>query len=101
MWMQVIFDLPVGTSMERKNATDFRNYLLDEGFEMEQFSVYFRYCSDKNSAKHLISRIEKNLPPSGSVKILMFTDKQYANIHSYNGPIQGKPKLNPAQLVLF
>ena len=32
MWTMVIFDLPVGTKGERKAATKFRNFLLDQGF---------------------------------------------------------------------
>jgi CRISPR-associated protein Cas2 len=48
MWMIVMFDLPVTTSAERKIATQFRNHLLDNGFEMSQFSVYFRFCGDRS-----------------------------------------------------
>ena len=44
MWMIVMFDLPVGTDKERKRATKFRNFLLDEGFSMSQFSVYLKFC---------------------------------------------------------
>ena len=44
MWMIVMFDLPVGTDKERKKATKFRNFLLDEGFSMSQFSVYLKFC---------------------------------------------------------
>ena len=42
MWMYVMFDLPVVEPDERKSATDFRNFLLDEGFIMAQFSVYYK-----------------------------------------------------------
>ena len=45
MWMLVMFDLPVVEKAERKAATDFRNALLDMGFEMSQFSVYLRLCT--------------------------------------------------------
>src|SRR5690606_17027170 len=40
MWMMAMFDLPVLTKPERKRAADFRKFLLDQGFEMVQFSVY-------------------------------------------------------------
>ena len=42
MWLYVMFDLPVGTKAERRAATRFRQSLLDDGFEMAQFSVYLR-----------------------------------------------------------
>lgn len=45
MWMVVMFDLPVVEKAERKAATEFRNALLDMGFEMSQFSVYMRFCT--------------------------------------------------------
>lgn len=101
MWLQVIFDLPVGTSLERKAATLFRNTLLDLGFEMEQFSVYLRFCADKAQATQLIAAIENNLPPAGSVKMLTFTDKQYENIRSFTGQRIENGKKNPTQLALF
>lgn len=44
MWVMVIFDLPVQTKAQRRAATKFRNFLLDEGFSMSQFSVYMRFC---------------------------------------------------------
>ena len=31
MWILVMFDLPTDTKPQRKAATDFRNFLLDEG----------------------------------------------------------------------
>ena len=48
MWMVVMFDLPVVEKAERKAATDFRNTLLDLGFEMSQFSVYMRFCTGRS-----------------------------------------------------
>jgi CRISPR-associated protein Cas2 len=50
MWIMVIFDLPVGTKVKRRAATNFRNFLLDEGFGMSQFSVYMRFCGGKDQA---------------------------------------------------
>lgn len=34
MWMMVMFDLPVESKVERKIASEFRNFLRDQGFEM-------------------------------------------------------------------
>ena len=57
MWMMVMFDLPVSTKAERKAATGFRNFLLDEGFEMSQFSVYLRFCAGAPQVEARIKRI--------------------------------------------
>ena len=51
MWMMVLFDLPVTEPEERKAATGFRNFLLDQGFEMAQFSVYVRHTSGKEAVE--------------------------------------------------
>lgn len=40
VWIMALFDLPVGTKPERTRATKFREFLLDEGFTMMQFSCY-------------------------------------------------------------
>ena len=97
----VLFDLPVGDRTERADATKFRNFLLDEGFERAQFSVYLRFTSGKEAAAALMRKIEFALPPRGKVDILQFTDKQYENIVSFHGRTKGPQNQNPRQLVLF
>ncbi|MDE7469345.1 MAG: CRISPR-associated endonuclease Cas2, partial [Desulfovibrionaceae bacterium] len=42
MWILVMFDLPTVTREEQKRATEFRNSLLELGFQMMQYSVYIR-----------------------------------------------------------
>ncbi|MGJ3629061.1 type II CRISPR-associated endonuclease Cas1 [Sphingomonas sp. MMS24-JH45] len=37
MWIFVMFDLPVVSKKQARDATKFREFLLDEGFEMSQF----------------------------------------------------------------
>lgn len=101
LWLQVLFDLPVTTKKARKAASDFRHFLLDQGFEMAQYSVYQRICSGKEMAETMANRIEKNLPPAGKVHILTFTDKQYENIRTFRGRGHGKKPKNPDQLTLF
>lgn len=83
MWLFVMFDLPVVTKKERRQATDFRNSLLDLGFEMSQFSVYLKYCASGEKAESIGSRIQHKLPPGGKVDILTITDKQFANMKRF------------------
>lgn len=49
MWILVMFDLPTDTKPQRKAAGDFRNFLLDEGFERSQFSIYARFINGKEA----------------------------------------------------
>jgi len=101
MWMMVLFDLPVIDPEERKLATKFRNFLLDQGFEMAQFSVYIRYTSGKDAVEALTQKVSATIPPNGKVDILQFTDKQYENIVSFRGGGQGEKKQSPDQFLLF
>src|SRR5690606_29721833 len=67
MWLYVMFDLPVGTKTERRQATKFRQFLLDEGFEMAQFSIYLRFAPSKEAAETYVGRVRDSLPPKGKV----------------------------------
>jgi len=101
MWLFVMFDLPVGTKGERKQATGFRNYLLDLGFEMSQFSIYLKYCASTEKAEAAGNQVEKQLPPGGKVDILMITDKQFANMRRFYAKRRVKNDQKPKQLHLF
>jgi CRISPR-associated protein Cas2 len=101
MWMIVLFDLPVVTHEERKTASLFRKKLLDQGFHMSQFSVYYRLLSGKEALDGYIRDIQAQLPPNGKVDILAITDKQYEGIISFSGKKKEKNKQKPSQLLLF
>lgn len=85
MWMIVMFDLPVVTRENRKEYTRFRNYLLDCGFSMSQYSVYLRLVSSKERAERFERKIANQLPDAGRVQIVTITDKQYENIKVFYG----------------
>ncbi len=101
MWIFVMFDLPVASKAQSRAATKFRQFLLDEGFEKSQFSVYARFCSGKEQFEAYMRRIEGNLPAQGEVHVLTFTDRQYENIVRFSSQRRRKPKKNPDQLALF
>lgn len=102
MWLFVMFDLPVGTKNQMKQATKFRNNLLDLGFEMSQFSIYLKHCSSGEKAEAISKRIQKQmLPPGGKVDILIITDKQFANMKRFYSQTQQKTDANVGQLNLF
>ena len=100
LWMLVMFDLPVVEKSDRKAATGFRNFLLDQGFAMAQYSVYYRMLSGKDSARTMEKRIRHNLPEYGSVQIVAITDKQYENIRTFSGKQREKTDKKD-QLLLF
>ena len=101
MWMLVMFDLPVLTKRERREAMKFRKFLLDQGFHMCQFSVYLRFCAGKEQTDVYTRRVRSTLPGAGNVQILYFTDKQYENIVSFDGGRRQPANKNPEQFTLF
>ncbi|MBI3369701.1 MAG: CRISPR-associated endonuclease Cas2 [Burkholderiales bacterium] len=101
MWMVVMFDLPVVEKAERRAATEFRNTLLDLGFEMSQFSVYMRFCTSSTQIDTYCKRVEGALPTGGKVNILQFTDRQYERIIAFHGHTKQPAKKAPDQFDLF
>jgi len=101
MWLMVMFDLPVTTDVSRKAAAAFRGSLLDDGFEMAQYSVYTRLCSGKEQADTHVRRIEAEVPEGGKVDILFFTDKQFERMISFTSGKRRGARKNPDQLAMF
>ena len=80
MRILVFFDLPVKTKQERRKATQFRNFLLKDGFYMIQFSVYARVCNGPDMVELHKQRLKMNIPDEGSIRVLVITEKQYENV---------------------
>ena len=66
--VMALFDLPVLTKPERKRATKFREFLLDEGFTMMQFSCYIRFTAGKEQTETLTRRIGAHVPTPAKSK---------------------------------
>ena len=80
MRMLVFFDLPVKTAANRREATRFRKFLLNDGYHMLQYSVYARVCNGMDSVEKHRARLRANLPDNGAVRMLLITEKQYEAI---------------------
>lgn len=78
MRVLVFFDLPVKRKVDRKAYSTFRKFLIRDGFDMVQFSVYSRLCTCHEMAEKHVKRIRQNIPNKGSVRVMTITDKQYA-----------------------
>lgn len=72
-----MFDLPVASKKDRKEYARFRKYLINDGYDMLQFSVYSRITQNHDDARKHIGRLSGNLPPKGSVRVMQVTEKQY------------------------
>lgn len=102
MRMLVFFDLPVVTKAERRAYTVFRRFLLNDGYDMIQFSVYGRILNGSDAALKHMQRLLSNLPPEGSVRVLTVTEKQFASMKLLVGLLLfQEKKVNASQIALF
>ena len=102
MRMIVFFDLPTITQQNKRDYIHFRKFLLKDGFEMIQFSVYSRIVVGKDGEDLHYKRIRCHLPPKGSIRCLTVTEKQYASIQFLVGKkTRQEEKVGGVQLLLF
>ena len=102
MRMLVFFDLPVVTKPERRAYTQFRKFLLNDGFDMIQFSVYGRILNGRDAEEKHMKRVINNLPPEGSVRVLTVTEKQFGSMKMLVGlPLFQEKAVDATQILLF
>lgn len=101
MWLIVMFDLPVKSKAERKAYTQFRKFLLKDGFDQMQYSIYMRCCPSPENAEVHMKRVSIHVPPEGAIRILQMTDKQFARMRIFEGKKRVKPEKKVTQLEIF
>lgn len=101
MWILVMFDLPTETKKERKAASEFRKYLISDGFTMFQFSIYVRNCASRENTEVHISRVKKHLPDKGKICVISITERQFREILLFEGTNKTQPIPQAIQLELF
>lgn len=102
MRLLVLFDLPVKRKKDRQIYARFRKFLIRDGYDMIQFSVYARICNGQEALEKHVKRLKQNAPPRGSVRYLQLTEKQFTDMKVLTG--EKKPKEDPRfvrQLTLF
>lgn len=82
MRVLVLFDLPMETSKNRRDYTQFRKFLISNGFLMMQKSVYCKLTANDSQAGSVKQMVIENKPPSGVVQLLTITERQYQRIIS-------------------
>ncbi len=102
MRLMVFFDLPTTTRADKRAYTVFRRFLLNDGYDMIQFSVYGRILYGVDAEEKHMKRLMVNLPPAGSVRMLTVTEKQYATMKLLVGmPLFQEKMVNASQIALF
>lgn len=102
-WLMVAFDLPVKEKEERKRANNFRKFLIKDGFQMMQLSVYVRPCVTASRMETHLRRVQKAVPPEGSVRALYITRAQWERSWVIHGKPAKKiaPEDMPEQIMLW
>ena len=100
VWLVAMFDLPVVERSQAKAASQFRNSLLDLGFEMSQYSIYLKHCRSAARGKAVAEKVVSMVPQPGSLHILTITDKQFDRMIRVMS-LDKKRVTQPEQLSLF
>lgn len=102
MRLIVFFDLPVTTKEKKRAYTLFRRFLIQDGYDMVQWSVYGRVVNGNDDAEKHLKRLASNLPKEGSVRCLQVSEKQFSSMKLLVGTRQfQEKKVNDAQILLF
>ncbi len=102
MRILVFFDLPTKSKQDKRNYSHFRKFLINDGYDMLQFSVYSRITRNHDDASKHIRRLRINIPPEGSIRALVVTEKQYAAMYVLLGErTKAENELNMNELLLF
>ncbi len=96
-----MFDLLTDTKSARKQYSQFRIFLLNDGYDMMQYSIYSRHHASEENAQVHIQRVKERLPPDGEVRIVKITDKQFGRIEIFFGKISQPVQVPPEQLEFF
>ena len=102
MRLMVFFDLPTVTKADKRAYVVFRRFLLKDGYDMLQWSVYARIVNGADDVTKHQKRLAANLPRKGAVRCMKVSEKQYAAMEILVGTqtVQ-EEKVGRQQLLLF
>lgn len=101
MRMIVMFDLPVRTKREREIYRKFRKFLIKRGFFSLQYSVYSKIFANCDAAQLEKVAIKKVVPEKGNIRIMIVTEKQYANIEIIIGGKSNQEQVVTEEVLLI
>lgn len=102
MRILVFFDLPTLTKADKRAYTLFRRFLLQDGYDMLQWSVYSRIVNGEDDVKKHQKKLVANLPKKGSVRCMKVSEKQYAAMEILVGTVTvQEEKVSLQQVLLF
>lgn len=80
MRLIVFFDLPMVSKKEIRIYNKFRKWLIANGYNMMQYSIYIKAFNNRDSCVKHIEILKRYVPKQGQIRIMMITERQYAGI---------------------
>lgn len=96
-----MFDLPTKTKAEKRAYTQFRKFLVEDGYSMMQYSVYCRITNGLDGVEKHLRRIRAAIPSAGNIRALAVTESQFASMQFLVGEPSQQEKTVGAQLELI
>lgn len=96
-----MFDLPTLTKKQRREASLFRNQVLDAGFFKVQLSVYARHARYATEYGGILRFVKHNVPLGGEVRMAILSDYQWSQMFRFLNGKAEMPEEKPSQLEIF
>ena len=101
MRLLVLFDLTVKTKRDRRAYARFHKFLIRNGYDMIQYSVYARICNSPEAVETQVLKLKANKPPAGSVRYMRVTEKQFTSMEVLVGTKKIKEDTKFAKQLTF
>ena len=88
MRLLCFFDLPMESSLDIREYTRFRKFMIRNGFLMIQKSVYTKLALNPTTANAIMDNIKKHKPAKGLVQMLCITEKQFSKMEFVVGEFE-------------
>lgn len=96
-----MFDLPMQTSVEKREYRYFRKNLIREGFMMMQESVYCKIVLNATVAKSTTEKVRSFKPKHGLVQLLTVTEKQFSKMEYIVGESTSDVLTSDSRIVII
>ncbi|EJD5782375.1 TPA: CRISPR-associated endonuclease Cas2 [Staphylococcus pseudintermedius] len=101
MYLLVCFDLSRETKDDRKKANQYRQRLLELGFNMKQWSLYERYISNTLRKEKVLDILKKELPDTGVITLYVLLDEVNDNQVTILGKEVKRKRVKEPELIFL
>lgn len=100
-WILLALDLPSRSTAQRREATRFRNFLVDFGYEALHGNAYARYLPPRAKVVTEINRLRRELPEKGTVYIVELTGESHRRALTLGAGEPVPPRWTPELLIAY